>query len=413
MNIKILLFKFTFIFLLFSQIASANPLEKLISGLKELQNNLDNISRNIKDEASDFNISDRKMPSKDSIKFVEVVGVGETLETSKEDAVRQAVQKTVGSYVTSDLIIKNDSVIKDKVISLSSAFVEKTEIISQLKRNDGLFETKIRATVSTTSLRRALEEQNIATSDLDSESLFGEALTKLDTTNSTLTLWNELLTKLISSGFNAQLVGKPTIEPISGDDVFLSFKVLMDWNSEYKKEISNLLKTTSHRRYSVGDYGGGCKNLWVDSHCVDFKDINLTQQIEKIFLEHNSPIKLELLIKNKNGEQVGYITNCLGTNLSGHTIVNPFVATDRGVQLFLNKQLFGINGTRTHLNRFGLANFDKQSFLNSSFRDKANRPLIEFTNNSSVFITVSAVISKNDLLNFNSVDVKTGGCSGE
>ena len=49
---------------------------------------------------------------------------------------------------------------------------------------------------------------------------------------------------------------------------------------------------------------------------------------------------------------------------------------------------------------------DKQSFLNSSFKDKAKRPLIEFTNNSSVFITVSAVISKNDLLKFNSVDVK-------
>ena len=412
MNIKTLLLKFTFIFLLTSQAASANPLDNIISTLKELQNNLNNISQNIKNEASDFNISDRKMLSKDSIKLVEVVGVGETLEGSKEDAVRQAVQKTVGSYVTSDLIIKNDSVIKDKVMSLSSAFVEKTEVISQIKRNDGLFETKIRATVSTTSLRRALEEQNIATTDLDSESLFGEALTKLDTTNSTLTLWNELLTKLIISGFNAQLVGKPTIEPISGDDVFLSFTVSMDWNSDFKKEISNLLKTTSQRRYSVGDNGGGCKNLWVDTQCVDFSDINITQQIEQIFLEHNSPIKLELFIKNKNGEDVGYITKCLGTNISGHAIVNPFLATDRGVQLFLNKQ-FGRAGTRTQLNRFGLAQFDKQTFLNSSFKDKVRRPLIEFTNNASIYVTVSAEISKNDLLKFDSVEVKTSGCKGE
>lgn len=408
---------------------SAGPLENLLNELNSIKKTFESAasgattkqsspSINQNDSSEDLFGNAGKSTSSavatHSSKIVEATGVGETLDLAKEDAIRQAVQKAVGSYVSSDLITKNDDVIKDKVISLSAGFVEKTEITLQNKREDGLFETKIKATVTSTKLRRALEDQNIATTDLDSESLFGEALTKLDNTNSTLTLWDNLLKKLMVSGFTAKLIGKPSIEPISGDEVFLSFKVLLDWNSDYKKEVSNLLKTTSQRIYSISELGGACQGVWIDSshqQCVEFKDLSLRKHVEQLFLKYNSPIQVELDIKSKSGEKVGYIANCFGTNLSGFAIVNPFVVTENGVQLFINEQSGNAPRSMSNLNRFGLASLYKPEYVNSSFSDKVERPLIEPTNTAGVYITLSAVMSKNDLLQFNFVDVKTSSCS--
>jgi len=174
-------------------------------------------------------------------KQVEVSGVGETLSAAKADAVRQAVEKVVKSYVSSDLIISNDDVIRDKVISYSNGFVEKVAVVNQSRRSDGLFEVKVIATVSTRKVIRKLEDENIAVTELESESMFAQATSSMNTENSFRELLSTTAHKFPVSAFKAEVLGQPTVEA-AYSGVKVSFVLQTLWDDEYKKSLIEFFK---------------------------------------------------------------------------------------------------------------------------------------------------------------------------
>jgi hypothetical protein len=402
-------------------LASAGTLGNLIEDLKKFKqaievptSALNSGSKNSIDTFASPNgsVKANSIVNEPVSKVVEAIGVGETLETAKEDAIRQAVQKAVGSYVTSDLITKNDEVIKDKVLSLSSGFVEKIEVISQGKRSDGLVETKIKATVTSTKLRRALEDQNISTTDLDSESLFGEAITKLDNTNTTIDIWNNILPKMMVSGFEAKLIGKPEVEPIGGDKVFVKFKVLVDWNPAFKSEMVTVLKTTSSKITNLPKHNLRCVGIIKNAknaQCYESKDVVLKENLEAAFKKYNSALKIDIDVKSASGEVLTNTNSCIGQMLGNQISINPFVAVDRGVQVFIDELPQNFSGnTITNLNRFQLV-----TSLNSNdgeIQRKFGGEPLEYTNSSFFYLKMGLITTKHELSQFKSVDVKTSGC---
>lgn len=401
MKIKLSFLNFTIIFLLFSQYAYANPLGDLINGLKEIQNNLDNISKNSKNQALSTNISNKVNLSTDLSKTVEVVGVGETLDTSKEDAVRQAVQKTVGSYVSSDLIVKNDIVIKDKVISLSAAFVEKTEVLTQLKREDGLYETKIRATVSSNKLRKALEDNNIATTDLDSESLFGEALSKLDNTNSIIALWAGMMKKFPESAVKTTLVGKPNINPMIDDDVLMSFTAVVSWESNYRDEFIRVMKLTGDiitgKHDTPIDLGYESENTPVS---LEVKNKILEHNISQLINKNTKSLSINLNIKNASGEVVGQIKNCLSKNYKyQNDPTNPFISHG-------SINVFGFPYEQGFLDIYS----SKYS-ENMKIDFESRKFWLEAKNRNEFFLHVNEVVKRDLIKEFKTLDIVIGECS--
>ncbi|MDO9204652.1 hypothetical protein [Methylotenera sp.] len=394
----------------------AGGLEGILKGLKELQDSIGSIAPSIKTQTntqsnnassnstlSDFNLDKSTNKTSDKAqtnKVIEVSGVGESLETSKEDAIRQAVQKAVGSYVSSDLITKNDDVIKDKVISLSAAFVEKTEVISQNKREDGLFETKIRATVTSTKLRRALEDQNIATTDLDSESLFGEALTKLDNTNSTLDLWAGMMKKFPQSAVRAVLIGKPKIDPIKDDDVRIAFTTLVGWEPKFRDEFISIMKNTGDISNGEHDALLGLGYTSQDRPVsLKVNDKNLLHQIFQLVRENNKSLSINLDIKNSAGQVVHQVSSCLSKDYYyKKEATNPFI----------------INGS---VNVYGFPYKDMRLDFYSSKLDirqkqyyESRKYWLEAKDSDEFFLHINEVVKRDIIKEFKTVDIVIGDC---
>ena len=86
-----------------------------------------------------------------------------TAEAAQKNAVINAVQQVVGLYIDSETFVKNEQLLVDQVLSVSSGFVTSFEVKSPLRKRltDGLFETTIRAVVKKGQVAEQLTKTKI------------------------------------------------------------------------------------------------------------------------------------------------------------------------------------------------------------------------------------------------------------
>ncbi len=119
-------------------LADQNYLQK-INVLPPIQNT---ITRNTNVASNTISEKDANDPNKT---VVTVIGVGETIEDAKKDAMRSAVERVTGSFVDAKTKLDNDD-LTEQIITASSAYIEKSEILASKKVN-GLVKVKMRAVV--------------------------------------------------------------------------------------------------------------------------------------------------------------------------------------------------------------------------------------------------------------------------
>lgn len=56
-------------------------------------------------------------------------GIGETKDEALKEAIRDVLQRVVGTYVDSDFRVENDKIIKDQIITHSNGFIERYKIM--------------------------------------------------------------------------------------------------------------------------------------------------------------------------------------------------------------------------------------------------------------------------------------------
>lgn len=353
-------------------------------------------------------------------RIVEVSGVGDSLVAAKEDAVRQAVESVVSSYVSSDLVQKNDAIITDKVINYSAGFVEKINVLSQGKRPDGLYEVRVKAAVTTEKLRRKLEEQNIETRELEPDSMFGEAASKLNSVNSVYDLWSGLFKKFPAAALAVKVVGKPQLEPsFHGDaNVIVKFTVKVGWDEGYVVEFRNLLsKTTSPGRQ--GDFGS-CAGFRVDNVCHSFMEAAAAKKVFLAVYQHITPIRVIAAIKSADGSIVRKLASkCIGRPgsasyvqnpaMDGHPReefpANPFVyasVADSGTGQANYDFVFLLDpeGTDDHVRNHTIVFMMYSDTVDETFY----KPVGEFA------LNMASEVGKDDVLNFNTIEAYAEAC---
>jgi hypothetical protein len=137
-------------------------------------------------------------------------GVGADLESAKNDACREAVRKVVGAYLASKTITENDELIVDKVVSLSSGFVEKMETLKEWKE-DGIVRVEIRATVRVSKLLDTLKANKISIKSVDGPSLGAQLLTKGDQRQGEVGLVEAAFEDFPAKWFKADTQGDPRL----------------------------------------------------------------------------------------------------------------------------------------------------------------------------------------------------------
>ncbi len=83
-------------------------------------------------------------------------GVGEDREAALKDAYRDAIERAVGLYVDADVVVDNDQIMKDQVLTQSNAYITECRELGTERIGRGLMQVRILATVKKLALTAKL-----------------------------------------------------------------------------------------------------------------------------------------------------------------------------------------------------------------------------------------------------------------
>lgn len=117
----------------------------------------------------------------DEVVDVVATGSGFSPDEAEKDALRNAVETVVGQYVGTSVVVENDELIEDKILTYSAGFVKTFERIGEPRKLDsGVVSIKIKATVKKSQLIKKLESASIGKASVSGKDLFASTLTRLD-----------------------------------------------------------------------------------------------------------------------------------------------------------------------------------------------------------------------------------------
>ncbi len=109
---------------------------------------------------------------------VTATGTGRDEAGALKQAFRNAVEQVVGTVLDSTSVVKNDDVIKDRILTYSNGFIERYDAVGKPKVANGLTSVSIRAEVKRTKLLEKVKASGISVAVIDGKSLAAKAETK-------------------------------------------------------------------------------------------------------------------------------------------------------------------------------------------------------------------------------------------
>ena len=104
-------------------------------------------------------ISETETEDKENIVTVVTVSGGETKSEAIKFALRDALEQTYGTFISSNTKILNDELVKDEIVSISSGNIKDYEIISELQLPNGFFSVTISSQVSLKSFATYMQKK--------------------------------------------------------------------------------------------------------------------------------------------------------------------------------------------------------------------------------------------------------------
>lgn len=174
-------------------------------------------------------------------------GIGVDPEGAKTNAIRNAIEQVVGTYITSETIIKNDDLIADQILGYSGGFVKESRIISQGKSPDGLFTAKIETQVVATKLKNKLQELNVVGKEMDGESFFGEAESRVRQQVARANVLGDVFRKYPQAAYTFD-IGKPKIISTNSasNKAKVQIPVSIRFDEKYIKKLEEVLHNVSN-----------------------------------------------------------------------------------------------------------------------------------------------------------------------
>lgn len=188
---------------------------------------------------------------------VVVSGVGKTENSARQQAYRNAIQQVVGTLIVSDVLVQNNDVINDKILSHSDGYITKVEQVGPVRAIDGgLIEVTMKVTVKSEQLQMSLKTANITTVAVDGASLAAESQTKKEGKQDAPAIIAEIFKPLPASIVTAKAdVSKGKVK----DSVF-TLPVQVSVNTEayraFVTQLTGTLKKLGYKNSSKTFTGG-------------------------------------------------------------------------------------------------------------------------------------------------------------
>jgi len=104
----------------------------------------------------------------EKVYYIEVVGVGRTVEESKLNGFRLAVEQAIGSVVASETEVLNNRIVRDEIISYASGYVSKFVIVSQAS-SDNMYKTQMKVYIKRSTIANRLLHESRVAGDLEGD----------------------------------------------------------------------------------------------------------------------------------------------------------------------------------------------------------------------------------------------------
>lgn len=136
------------------------------------------------------------------------VGMDETEAT--KDALANAVRQAIGAIVGTDALIQNEEIVRDQILTYSDGFARNYELVGKPSITlSGLTSVTIRARIVRSKLIQKAKAANIAVLEVDGKSMFAEAVTKIEQSQSATAMLAKEFRDMPKRLIKAEVVGKP------------------------------------------------------------------------------------------------------------------------------------------------------------------------------------------------------------
>jgi hypothetical protein len=153
-----------------------------------------------------------------STKLITVTGLGLTPESAEKQAITDAVKQAVGAYIDANTLVENEEVVRDRILSVSNGFVKEYKHAAPAKkREDGLYEITIIATVETNQIVQKLKESNLIKGEVAGQNLWAEASTKVMNAQDAVKMLEEKLPEFIKNSVTITPLGQDGKPQVAAD----------------------------------------------------------------------------------------------------------------------------------------------------------------------------------------------------
>ncbi|GAA4072663.1 hypothetical protein GCM10022389_17590 [Flavobacterium cheonanense] len=171
------------------------------------------------------------------------IGQGKTKDAAKYNALRNAIEKAFGTFISSNTTLLNDELVKDEIVSVSTGNIQNFEILSETQMPNGSYSSVVKATVSIVKLTSFCESKGIVVEFKGGLFAANIKLQELNKKNEEAVMANlfKILDKIVMKGFDFKIeVSEPKKDTYNDDKWIVNFSVTASGN----KNLENIKDIT-------------------------------------------------------------------------------------------------------------------------------------------------------------------------
>jgi len=187
--------------------------------------------------------------------YIEVAGEGATLEESRLNGFRIAVEQAVGSVIASETEVNNSHLTRDEIISYASGYVTRYEIVNQEPSNNG-YQTKMKVWIKKSAIANRLLNESKVSGDLEGAKAAAQLSTLQYERSQGDRLVGIVLNDFYRRGMNIELQpAQLKFDNNRNGTLVIPFK--LSWNRDYLNSLWEALKATAQDP-RAGSCWGNC-----------------------------------------------------------------------------------------------------------------------------------------------------------
>lgn len=176
--------------------------------------------------------------------YIEAVGTGASEEKAIMQALRSAVQQSVGVFIDAESIIINDDILQEEIFDYSAGFVEDFKRLSITNRN-GIYEVTVKALVKTDKVQRRIREAIKTTKRIDGQKVFQSASTMLEKQQDARSLLHDVAVEFPEKAVLLDISEPKVLRTFPDETVEIGLNVTFSLAPEFIDRLKNVVQAVS------------------------------------------------------------------------------------------------------------------------------------------------------------------------